>query len=151
MPPLNCPYFTLFDFRAMENTRKIMSLPIFFQLLLFTCIMVFALFSLNQPETSNNEKVISIQNTIWQSMLWFICCHLSERIAEDSFSISDDLYNSNWLLLSTRERRMLRFMISRAQKEFRFTCVGMFDCSMETFSIVISHFLWPTHFIFAIF
>lgn len=146
---------TSFDFRAMENTRKVMSLPIFFQLLLFTCIVVFALFSLNQPGSSNSEKVISIQNTIWQLIVWFICCHLSEKIAAKSFSISDDLYNLNWLMLSKRERRMVWFMISRAQKEFRFTCLGMFDCSLETFSIVISHFieyfLCHTHLILWIF
>lgn len=136
----------------MENTRKVMSLPIFFQLLLFVCIMVFALFSINQPETSLSEKIISVQNTIWQSMLWFICCRLSEKIAAKSFNISDDLYNLNWLLLSIRERRMLRFIIFRAQKEFRFTCLGMFQCSLETFSIVILHFieyfLCHTHFSF---
>lgn len=115
----------------------LMSWPLFFQWVSLICIVVFALFSLNQPLKSDSEKVLSVQNTAWQLLLWFIFCHLSEKITEHSFGIVDALYDVDWLMMNVRERKLLKFMIARAQKEFRISCIGMFDTSLATFSTVI--------------
>lgn len=130
-------FFCIINSRIMGTTRDIMTWPLFFQLLGFISIVVMALFSLNQPFESNATKVVSVMNVSWQLILWYNFCSLSESVTEYTNEVVDNLYGSDWFTMTVSEKKALIFMLGRSQQEFRFTCLGFFDCSLTIFSAVI--------------
>lgn len=126
-----------FQIRIMENTRSIMKLPLFLQLFGFLWIVAFALFSLDQPFESSSTKFVSVMNVSWQLTMWYNFCQLSENVTHRSEEIMACLYNIDWTPMPIPKQKALLFMIVESQNEFRFTCLGLFDCSLAIFSEVI--------------
>lgn len=122
----------------MANTNDVMSRCLFLHLLGVVWIVAVALFSFHRSNESSISQLLNLQNIILQIVLCFINCYLSDKVSEHSLKIGDELYHINWPRMNTPEKKVVIFMISRGQKEFRVTCLGMFDCSLITFSRVRS-------------
>lgn len=120
----------------MGQTRALMKWPLFLQLFGFLWIVAFALFSLNQPSESSSTKFVSVMNACWQFTLWYNFCQLSENVTHLSEKIMDCLYNLDWVSMPVPRRKALLFMMARSQDEFRFTCLGVVNCSLTIFSEV---------------
>lgn len=129
--------FIPYRYRIMDTMRSIMKLPLFIQLLGFLWIVAFALFSLDQESESDFVKLVSTSNIIWQFVVWYSFCQLSENVTRYSDEVSGVLYNLDWLSMSPNKRMALKLMLARSQRQFRFSCLDIFDCSLDTFLKVI--------------
>lgn len=122
----------------MENTRNLMAWPLFHQLLGFLWIVAFALYSLDQPLESSATRIVSFVNISWQFILWYNFCRLAENVTNQATKVIDNVYDIDWIVMSKEEKAALVFMMTRSKLNFYFTCLGVYDCSLEIFSTVIA-------------
>lgn len=103
-----------------------------------TCIIVIAfnLFVIELNDDINIEVLVALTNMSVMVGLTFIYFYLAERITTDLLAIGEIFYNSAWDRLPANYQKLLVLPIQRTEREVRLTGLGMFSCSLFTFSSV---------------
>lgn len=111
--------------------------PILFNCM-FTCIasIAFNLFVIESNGTPNFQKIVALIDLVGILMLTFVHFSLSEWITNVLLEIGDDFYNSRWYRLPNKQQKLMTLPIQRAQREFRLTGLGLFECSLYVFDAV---------------
>lgn len=104
---------------------------------MLTCTLVIA-FNLFVAEVSGVgiETLFAFTDSLFMILITFMYCYLSEWVTSDLLEIGDLFYNSAWYRLPVKQQRLLTLPIGRAQREFRLSGLGLFDCSLALFSSV---------------
>lgn len=103
-----------------------------------TCTMAVAmnLFAVELNGIFSMTTLVACIDLFSVNSLMVIYSYLSEWITSDLLEIGDIFYNSAWYQLPVNEQRLLTLPIGRAQREFRLSGLGLFDCSLAVFSSV---------------
>lgn len=73
------------------------------------------------------------------SMCWpFLFCYYSSLVTEQTSSISDIAYNTNWYEYPPEYQKYMILIIARSQELTYFTGFNLIRCSLETFGKVSS-------------
>lgn len=107
-----------------------------------TCTMAVAmnLFAVELNGIFSMTTLVACIDLFSVNSLMVIYSYLSEWITSDLLEIGDIFYNSAWYQLPVNEQRLLTLPIGRAQREFRLSALGLFDCSLAMFSSVKAYF-----------
>lgn len=102
-----------------------------------TCSLVIAcnLCVFDLSDTFSLEIFVAIFD-LYAILLNFAYFYLAERISTDSLEIGDFFYNSPWYQLPAKHQSLLVLPIQRARRELRLSGLGIFECSLMTFSAV---------------
>lgn len=123
--------------RLLDNTKRIMSGPLFFELLSVIIIIVFELLALDYAimvKQFDSMLILIGCCLIMHMSTLFILCHHSECLTTNSNEISKFIYcDCQWYKLPNSQQKLLTLPISRSQKPFRLDGFGIFDCSQEMF------------------
>lgn len=123
-------------FSVAESLRDSMAVILFN--ITFTCVIAIAcnLFVLEMNGKINMEIIVALIDLGVVIGLTFAYFFLSEWITTDLFAIDEIFYNSPWFRLSTDQQKLLVLPIMRADREFRLTGLGIFECSLAVFATV---------------
>lgn len=104
----------------------------------FTCIVsiVFNLFVIELSGTLDLEAFSAVFNLSHTLALTFAYFYLAEWITSDLLDIEDIFYNSAWYRLPAKQQKLMVLPIQRAGRPLHMKCVGLFDCSLGSFTAV---------------
>lgn len=113
-----------------------MEIILFYLTLDCTIVIAFNLYVLEVTDAIDAETMAVFIDVFDTVLITFFYFYLSEWITADLLAIGDHFYDSPWYLLPVKQQRLLMLPICRAQRVFRFKGLGLFDCSLEVFSMV---------------
>lgn len=125
-------------FSLAETLRDIMEWILFFQISTCAIAIAFSLFVLEN--TLSFETYIALLDLYATLELVFSYSYIAQRIIADLLKIGNIMYDSPWYRLPTKQQKLLTLSIRRAERELRFKCLGIFDCSLEGFAKVIIYY-----------
>lgn len=127
---ISCGYFSL-----AEEVNNVVELILF--TMAFICIIVIAMSLFVVEIYGVSVEAIFASNAIsFVLLVMFKYCHLSEGLTTDMLEIADIFYESEWYRLPVKQQRLMTLPIGRAQREFRLSAMGLFDCSLAVYSSV---------------
>lgn len=143
--PTNSSFFSLYFTRFGDTLRSIMSVVLFYQLLICAAVTAFNLFALEANGFLNLNAAVSLYLMVSAIITTFLYCFLAERFTTDLLDIAMIFYGSAWYQLPSQYQRMFVLLIKRSQRETRLKCFGLIDCSLSVFSSV-SFLQWKRDF-----
>lgn len=119
--------------KALSDTTKVVLFTI-----TFTYVISIAcnLTVLDSNDTPNLETIAALANMCVVFQLAFVYFYYSEWITTDLLEIGDCFYNSPWYRLPSKQQKLLVLPVQQAGQELRFKGLGLFDCSLVTFTTV---------------
>lgn len=99
-------------------------------------MLALVLFSLNESVVVNSDLILNVQCLTTYTVNAYIYSYFSENITMKSFEVGDLAYEPLWYKMPMSQQKAVILIINQSQKEFRLTGLGMFDCSLLTFSAV---------------
>lgn len=83
------------------------------------------------------ELYISFNSVCINILVVYADCYYSNMVTESTSQIANDAYNCSWYTYSTRARKPIALIIQQSQTIFYYTGLGLMQCSLPTFSMVI--------------
>lgn len=115
-----------------------MSEIIFVALLTNIMTIAFNLYALEANDLFTLQTLAGIGAMLCLLPLVFVFCFLAELITTSLYEIGDIFYDSPWYRLSAKEQQVVIGPIQQSGQEFRFSSMGLIDCSLSTF-LSVSH------------
>lgn len=126
------------QFTSIANSfGEIMNVGLFCQLLVCAILLAVYMIGLESNSSLSVSFVVSLVGLIYNVILAFIFCFLSEFATHKLSAIGDSFYNFAWYRLPVKQQKMIILPIQRAQNEFRMSGFGVLECSLRVFSKVI--------------
>lgn len=94
------------------------------------------LFAIELNEAFSFEAVNAMAYIAFVLALMYAYCSASERVTSYLLDVGEMFYNSAWYQLPVKQQKLLVLPIQRAEREFRLSGLGLFDCSLAVFSSV---------------
>lgn len=113
--------------------REILSIGLFFQLLV--CAVSLAVFMIGL-ESNPHLNLIAFIMLIGVSVTLTstgIPCYLSENVTNALEAIGDIFFDCAWYHLPPKQQKLFLLPLQRSQKTFRFTGLGLVECSLGVF------------------
>lgn len=80
--------------------------------------------------------IVSVCKMFWYALYTYVVCHHITAITVNVGSIGDFAYNMPWYYMPRSEQMIVEMIIRRAQQPSEIKGLGLFVCSLETFSKV---------------
>lgn len=119
---------------------------LFYQLLMSA--IEIAYFTVGIESESSSHLVVCLVGVSSVLLPTFFFCKLSENITADLEEIGDAFYNCAWYYLAVSHQKTFILPISRSQKTYRLTGLGIVQCSLAIF-LSVSIPLGSTFFCFS--
>ncbi|CAF4795988.1 unnamed protein product [Pieris macdunnoughi] len=116
---------------------EIFNIILFLDLLFITVIMCICGFAV----TMANNVVDCFKNVLCVLSILvpvYIFCYFSEQLKQECADIAQAAYNNKWYNVSVSYKRIICFIITRAQKPCCLTSLGYVPITLNTFSKVVS-------------
>lgn len=123
-------------YRVAGSLRSIMQLTLFATTLMVTTGIALNLLAVELNGVMSLEGLMAIIDAVIILTLMFVYCFTSECVTSDLLGIDESFYNSPWYCLPVKRQKLLKLPIQRAQRAFRLSGLGLFDCSLVVFSSV---------------
>lgn len=105
-----------------------------FRRLLITSNFITFLQGMKNPQP---ELYISFNSVCINILVVYADCYYSNMVTESTSQIANDAYNCPWYTYSTSARKPIALIIQQSQTIFYYTGLGLMQCSLPTFSMVI--------------
>lgn len=104
--------------------------------LICTIVIAFSLFVVESFDILSTEMFVAFVN-VWSVLgLTFAYFYFAEWMTNDLLGIGDMFFNVAWYRLPLKQQQLYAMPILRAERVLRLTGLGLFDCSLMTFSTV---------------
>jgi predicted kinase len=68
----------------------------------------------------------------------FLPCFFGNELTEASSKLSSFVFNSNWIEMNKKYRRIMQFFVESTKQEMKISAFRIFDANMATFKKVIT-------------
>lgn len=124
-------------FRLTKNFTEFMSKGLFLEVLTASVTIAIVLLQLESVTTNFNVEFYLSTNCLFiQSGILFTLSLYSDKTTASLISIPDIVFQSNWFQLPLDMQKNVIPIIRMSQKPIFFTCIGIANCTLETFKKV---------------
>lgn len=130
----------IFVFRIARKLKKVLSLPLFLEMVTSGVIMSFCFFDIFTAESYMSVKFAAkIQFTIYAIVELLIFTRASENIKRESERIADKIYSHDWYNIRHDEknlRQIILISMQCANQPVTMSAMGFSEMTYKTFVIV---------------